>query len=735
MVEQEKNSEEVFKNLGNLDFENLTKIQEETYDILIHRFADNIDFFSSYNSKIANLFRNYSPKRSLEFFCVTKGVANLVFPDTNEFFYKAIDPVDLCKHQVASFLNNTFIDFKRKTEQKDPYGQIAYKYLNQSINISNTYNGFKERYCLDELEFIPNIIILGAGLGYQIEELFKIKQIKNCIIIEPNPDVFFASLHTFKWKKFIEFTNKNNIGLEIHVGTDIDQLTLTIQDFYLKRGSYIQKFNPLFTHYQSKEISYLEDFIINNYQYIGDKIGFFDDYLFGISHMLHSVEKGRHFVLKGKTNNYRKSPVFVIASGPSLDADIDFLKKNQDKAIIVACGTAIDILYHVGIKPDFYANTERVPEIEKTLSLIPDKSFFDDIILTCSAVCHPNTVNLFKNTAIFFKANEACYFYLLKNVFNTNNYQYIQLETPLVGNAGVACPIYMGFNHLYLFGIDNGKKMGIGSIHSEYTTLYKKRGYSEDVDEYKTTLKVPGNFGGEVYTNSLYQSSAVNIGIALALENTNGNPISCTNCSDGIYIENTVSKHSNELDSCFATLPVINKKDFRAYITDEMTKPFKLNPSEINKMLSISDFNKLCSEITSLLDRGFSTKDELFSILENISQLLSGKSAFGVYYADLLRGSVESIFEVASQVFFINSDTWKLIADKQINLLRMFLSEAQELFQKLPDYIMGNHKKYFKDGKVGRDMGEYTAPKVPEDIILTPVKFDDPQRKFEKQYN
>ena len=34
-------------------------------------------------------------------------------------------------------------------------------------------------------------------------------------------------------------------------------------------------------------------------------------------------------------------PVFVVGSGPSLDRDIPFLKKNADKAIILSCGSAI----------------------------------------------------------------------------------------------------------------------------------------------------------------------------------------------------------------------------------------------------------------------------------------------------------------------------------------------------------------------------------------------------------
>ena len=73
----------------------------------------------------------------------------------------------------------------------------------------------------------------------------------------------------------------------------------------------------------------------------------------------------KNFVLRHQTldKKYAKLPVFVIGSGPSLDNDIPFIRKNQDKAIVVACGTAIDTLYHAGIKPDFYACTERTPEI------------------------------------------------------------------------------------------------------------------------------------------------------------------------------------------------------------------------------------------------------------------------------------------------------------------------------------------------------------------------------------
>lgn len=60
------------------------------------------------------------------------------------------------------------------------------------------------------------------------------------------------------------------------------------------------------------------------------------------------------FTLKNKID----LPIFIIASGPSLQSKIEFLKENQNKAFIICLSSAISVLVKNNITPDFCFTTD-----------------------------------------------------------------------------------------------------------------------------------------------------------------------------------------------------------------------------------------------------------------------------------------------------------------------------------------------------------------------------------------
>ena len=67
---------------------------------------------------------------------------------------------------------------------------------------------------------------------------------------------------------------------------------------------------------------------------------------------------------------------------------------------------------------------------------------------------------------------------------------------PLVGNMGVSGALFLGFKNIYMFGLDNGKKIDSSAMHSKYTTLYNEHGCSDQGGSYTTKQQGKGNFGG-----------------------------------------------------------------------------------------------------------------------------------------------------------------------------------------------------------------------------------------------
>ncbi|MGN4935622.1 6-hydroxymethylpterin diphosphokinase MptE-like protein [Aeromonas rivipollensis] len=104
--------------------------------------------------------------------------------------------------------------------------------------------------------------------------------------------------------------------------------------------------------------------------------GFFDDNLFAIAHSATNICDGVPFLLKDRQvdSSYKELPVFIVGNGPSLDETIGYLKKYQDSAIIIACGSTVSALYKAGIKPDICVAVERTKSMADFLTFLKIKN-------------------------------------------------------------------------------------------------------------------------------------------------------------------------------------------------------------------------------------------------------------------------------------------------------------------------------------------------------------------------
>lgn len=577
---------------------------------------------------------------------------------------------------------------------------------------------------------------MGVGLGYLFAEIYKKIDIANLIVIEPNKDVFFASLHTFDWKNFLLKFERDNKSISFILEDDINIIGLGFYRFFLQRGLFHVGANFIYYHCEDELNLKIHKELVLKYIQIPSAFGFFDDRIFGIAHASYSLSRKKNFVIKkDMPKEYQNIPVFIIGSGPSLDNDLPFIRKYQDKALVIACGTAIDVLYHAGIMADFFANTERVPEIFQSLSIIPDKNYFKDIILLCSNVTHPSVVDFFSQTAIFDKKDENFGGYLSANLSLTE-IDSVSHMNPMVGNMGLSGAIKLGFKKIYLFGLDNGKKVGQQSIHSIYTTLYKKRGYSEDNDFYKTNKYIEANFGGECETNDLFLNSIsmmkISIGLFLEQEGT-----SCFNCSDGALIDGATPKYSADLVELFNSLDNVDKAKFRKYMLEEKTKSFDVSIDQIKGIIYPQIYKRICDNILDITKNRPSDLKEWIPFIQSICDFLNNiASDLSLFYAKTTESSIYGMLSILTSTLFATDDIEEnqKRANHLLDIIEDYLLESPLVFEKLPDYIMGEHSKYYLNGKVGKDMPHCRAPIFPKKMNILRKEYDDPIKIFEKKY-
>ena len=739
---------------------------ETLADFLISRFKKNIEAFRKYYPEISDKFENYVPQKSMDFFCSQSGTPNMAFAgDDNSYYekncyiqYKKFkmeqlekiiknnfsdqndssdytDPKQFSKFQVKDILNGKINIFNNSYEG-DLYGQLHHKYFSLMSKIYE--KNYKGDVCqLADSKLVPLFFLIGVGLGYQLWELYLKIEITHLVIIEPDNDVFFAALHTFDWEKLLEkITSKGN-RLTIILESNADIIGKKFLECFILQGFYTLGAYFVYLTRESESNHAIIDELKKSFRLLPSSYGFLDDRLFGASHCVNHFLQKKHFVNTEEMSSiFRDFPVFIIGSGPSLDNDIPFLRKYQDKAIIIACGTSIDVLYHAGIHPDFYANTERVPETKQALSVIPDPLFFKDIILLCGHICHPSVVDMFDHTAIFSKEDENFCDYISVNL-KLPRIQPIVRMNPLVGNMGLSGALTLGFRKIYLFGMDCGKSISFESNHSEYTTLYKQIGYSDDNSSYNSTFVVPANFSGECGCNDVFYKSILSMQLSLKDYQDKEN-ILCFNCSDGARIEGAKPVHSIELENDFSQYPDIDKNAFISYIDKKRTIFFEVKADDIKKIIYPEIIEKICKSIQAKIQKKPKTIEECLQTCKEINDFLNeiGKDISLTYFQRTVESAVCGPLVIITSSLFENTNKKKCLksANKILNILDDYLTEVQEVYKKLPDYVMGDHRKHYPNGKVGRDMPHCKAPNFPNTINIIKKKYDDPVKKFVKRY-
>lgn len=99
--------------------------------------------------------------------------------------------------------------------------------------------------------------------------------------------------------------------------------------------------------------------------------------------------------IRGK---YKGIPGIVVASGPSLEKNIDLLKEAQGKAVIISCDASYQECIKHGVKPDAIASIERDrPTYDY---FYKDKTFDKDLVFVGPGLVWPDILNEFPGKKI-----------------------------------------------------------------------------------------------------------------------------------------------------------------------------------------------------------------------------------------------------------------------------------------------------------------------------------------------
>lgn len=387
--------------------------------------------------------------------------------------------------------------------------------------------------CKDD---IRTLAFFGTGLACHIGLTLNEITPLNVFIFEEDPDLFYASLYVTDWAELIEQSNTSKGHLYFNIGCTPDSyLNYFLYQLYVVGAYEISNtflFPCYFRPHLQKAIgdlrSQLKTFIALNEYY--------DNARYGITHFLHNAENGALFYREQPQQKNASCPVFIVGNGPSLDALVEHIRQYQDDVIIISCGTALKALYEYGITPDFHAEVEQNSATYNWITKVPDRAYLKSIHFLSVAAAFPATAKLFKSACLGFGFGQTPFKVLtLADETVAKQMRLLKYAFPTVSNFAMNMALSMGFQDIYLFGVDLGFA-DVAHHHSKKSAYYTAQGnatydYAKRIGQ---QIPVKGNFTPYVYTKFEFNMARRVIEQVIASYRKSSQVY---NCSHGAFID------------------------------------------------------------------------------------------------------------------------------------------------------------------------------------------------------
>lgn len=356
---------------------------------------------------------------------------------------------------------------------------------------------------------IPLLIVFGSGMGWHIPRLLSRYKVRHLMVIETDLEAFRLSVFMQDYVLLNSLAAERGTDLVFIVQSDMDKIARSIMTAMIKSQGLPQFFihgaSLFYALEEEEKVNEIRAVIMETLWELFFGMGYFDDELITVRHTFDNLN--RHYPVFLERGTIREDAVaFVVGSGPSLDALIPIIREYGDRAVIFSCGTAISILYKMGIRPDFHVEKERPSVIRDVVlkSVDGDLEYLKGIHFIGLNNVYSGVFDLFGWSGLITKAADTMGAVLQEMGVPS---EMIMSGQPTVTNTAIEYALNVGFNRIFLFGVDMGSK--VKEIHHSKNTVYVDMLPEEDelkkflLIQPENSIVVPGNFGGEAHTNKI----------------------------------------------------------------------------------------------------------------------------------------------------------------------------------------------------------------------------------------
>lgn len=489
---------------------------------------------------------------------------NLIYLEkTSENLYKLINILSkgielgqIKENYILEYKDNSYFDILSLKDNTYLYNTNSNKHTNtlvKNINLDTKSDIFdtlfqnpkvlgEPYYFMEELfeyilenttknkkfHILPKFFFLGTLLGMHIPKIIEKLSIKKCFIYEYNLEVFRLSLFTTKYYEISEFTTITFSIMEDDIPFKENFRKFIFNNFNLNYGI---KFHTLDMY---------EDRLKDITAMISANQAYKMNFLRRLNSLKHSFEKviNKNSILNiNQAENILKDKrVLLLASGPSLEANINWVKENQNNFVIISVGANTPLLFQNNIKPDIIVEIHGDNDILETYETVDHKDLKDILFIAASQITN-DVLTLFKsnNSFVFFNIN------LMKQHLGA-------IGGLSVGNVAIYLSQELNAKEVYLLGVDfaisdDGHTHISTHLQNKFDTVKEINIKEKNNIIADNLFSVQGNLKETVLTNSLFYQFLEDMNRTLKSYTNN----KIYNLSNGAFIQNTIPININDI--------------------------------------------------------------------------------------------------------------------------------------------------------------------------------------------
>lgn len=513
-------------------------------------FSKNLKYFQRVDTKLFNKIvslsmsidnEKYQQRYHLEY--IQENKCFDIYDDIDKFYIynkqttifnsNALRQMELDDTNTIKILDENLYN---NTKEASNNNNIHDELLSTKANLSNDILEYTKQFNLQQEEKykkIEKMVFIGTILGIHIPSIIKKMHSNTILICEPNLEIFRLSLFTTNYFEI----GKNN--------TILYSIAEDRSDFHFKFKIWLQE--KFYTNYIVKY--HTTNYNIEDYfDRIASNLSRYSPLIYSYSNMLDILLKrsfenieiyptlktaNLHTILKDK-------PVLLLAAGPSLAKNIEWIKKNQKKYFVVAIAATIIELYNHDIMPDLITSADPGLDVFKQF---PEYiiNYIDNIPFLAMQQTNKNLLKKLNSKNIF-----------LFEVMTTIKSDSIHIAGFSIGELTLHLLCTLGANNIYMLGTDLALDQETGATHSSNYMFNssidldkEKNTYNSFVEKgefstFNSTMIVKGNFRDKVITTSVLNNSLNAYNDIIKICKEKDHSLIIYNFSDGAYLNHTI---------------------------------------------------------------------------------------------------------------------------------------------------------------------------------------------------